>query len=77
MILGLPPASSSCVYLVAGLLVMPNFTLRRCYNVERSHHGYRLKGRTPGQALKEALGVKEIPPVVPNDEVNEPLQTAA
>jgi transposase InsO family protein len=52
-------------------------TFLRYYNVERSHQGYRLKGRTPAQALKEALGVEEIPQIVPNEEVNEPLQTAA
>lgn len=33
------------------------------YNVERSHQGYRLKGRTPVQALMEALNIKELPPV--------------
>jgi len=32
------------------------------YNLERSHQGYRLKGRTPAQALREALGVGELPP---------------
>jgi len=32
------------------------------YNLERSHQGYRLKGRTPAQALREALGVAELPP---------------
>ncbi len=35
------------------------------YNLERSHQGYRLRGRTPAQALREALGVEEFPPVVP------------
>lgn len=30
--------------------------------------GYRLKGRTPAQALREALGIKELPPVVPAEE---------
>lgn len=35
------------------------------YNLERSHQGYRLKGRTPAQALRDALGVKELPPIVP------------
>jgi transposase InsO family protein len=35
------------------------------YNLERSHQGYRLRGRTPAQALREALGIEEIPPVVP------------
>jgi transposase InsO family protein len=32
------------------------------YNLQRSHQGYRLKGRTPAQALREALGVEELPP---------------
>jgi transposase InsO family protein len=31
------------------------------YNLERSHQGYRLKGRTPAQALREALGLAELP----------------
>jgi len=26
------------------------------YNLKRSHQGYRLKGRTPAQALRDALG---------------------
>jgi len=30
------------------------------YNLDR-HQGYRLKGRTPAQALREALGVEELP----------------
>lgn len=33
-------------------------------NLDRSHQGYRLRGRTPAQALQEALGIEEIPPVV-------------
>lgn len=49
----------------------------RYYNLERSHQGYRLKGRTPAQALMEALGITEIPEIVPTEEVNEPLPTAA
>jgi transposase InsO family protein len=32
------------------------------YNLERSHQGYRLKGRTPAQAMREALGVEDLPP---------------
>ena len=32
------------------------------YNLQRSHQGYRLQGRTPAQALREALGVEELPP---------------
>lgn len=35
------------------------------YNLERSHQGYRLKGRTPAQALREALGADTLPPIVP------------
>ena len=31
------------------------------YNLERSHQGYRLNGRTPAQALREALGVNALP----------------
>jgi hypothetical protein len=36
-----------------------------------------LKGCTPAQTLMEALGVTEIPDIVPTEEVNEPLPTAA
>jgi transposase InsO family protein len=49
----------------------------RYYNLERSHQGYRLKGRTPAQALMEALGITEIPDIIPAEEANEPLPTAA
>ena len=38
------------------------------YNLERSHQGYRLKGRTPAQALREALGIEELPAIVPVEE---------
>jgi len=38
------------------------------YNLERSHQGYRLKGRTPAQALREALGITELPPFAPAEE---------
>jgi transposase InsO family protein len=31
------------------------------YNLERSHQGYRLNGRTPAQALKDALGLTDLP----------------
>jgi len=31
------------------------------YNLRRSHQGYRLGGRTPAQALQEALGLTELP----------------
>ncbi|MBN8499643.1 MAG: transposase [Sphingomonadales bacterium] len=52
----------------------------RYYNLERSHQGYRLKGRTPAQALREALTIKDLPPIVPEPEVtaeNEPDTLAA
>ncbi|HVZ36108.1 MAG TPA: hypothetical protein VG963_26955 [Polyangiaceae bacterium] len=35
------------------------------YNLERSHQGYHLNGRTPAQALRDALGVDDLPPIVP------------
>jgi transposase InsO family protein len=38
------------------------------YNLERTHQGYRLKGRTPAQALREALGIEDLPPIVPAEE---------
>jgi transposase InsO family protein len=38
------------------------------YNLDRSHQGYRLKGRTPAQALREALGLEELPPFVAAEE---------
>ena len=41
------------------------------YNLERSHRDYRLQGRTPAQALREALGLEELPPVVPQSEEEE------
>lgn len=31
------------------------------YNLERSHQGYRLNGRTPAQALIDALGIAKLP----------------
>lgn len=44
------------------------------YNQRRSHQGYRLNGRTPAQALKDALRVEELPPTIPvvseSEEVN-------
>jgi hypothetical protein len=44
---------------------------------KRSHQVYRLKGHTPAQALREALGIDTIPNIVPPEEVLEPLPTAA
>ena len=38
------------------------------YNLERSHQGYRLQGRTPAQALRDALGVAELPQLIPYEE---------
>jgi transposase InsO family protein len=38
------------------------------YNLRRTHQGYRLQGRTPAQALREALGVEELPPFVMTEE---------
>ena len=37
-------------------------------NLERSQQVYRLKGRTPAQALREALRIEELPPIVPTEE---------
>lgn len=31
------------------------------YNLQRSHQGYRLNGRTPAQALRDALGIEQLP----------------
>jgi hypothetical protein len=31
------------------------------YNLERSHQGYRLRGKTPAQALREALAAEQLP----------------
>ena len=46
------------------------------YNLQRSHQGYRLGGRTPAQALQEAFGLTELPPLVPA-EGEEVTETAA
>jgi hypothetical protein len=34
------------------------------YNLRCTHQGYRVQGRTAAQALREALGVEELPPFV-------------
>ena len=55
-------------------------TFLRYYNLERSHQGYRLRGRTPAQALRETLTIETLPPIVPESEVtaeNEPDTLAA
>ena len=52
----------------------------RPYNLERSHQGYRLKGRKPAQALRETLAIETLPPIVPEPEMtaeNEPDTLAA
>ena len=46
------------------------------YNAERSHQGYRLQGRTPAQALREALGIEDLPPFIPPVEEVTPTQAA-
>lgn len=46
------------------------------YNLKRSHQGYRLKGRTPAQALREALGKKKLPPIVPKEDTEAEKQAA-
>ena len=33
-------------------------------DLERSHQGYRLNGKTPATAMKDALDIKDLPPVV-------------
>jgi len=43
------------------------------YNLRRTHQGYRVQGRTPAQALREALGVEELPPFVLTEE--EPIDS--
>jgi hypothetical protein len=35
------------------------------HNERRKHQGCRLKGRTPAQALREALGVERLPTFAP------------
>jgi len=47
-------------------------------NMQRSHQGYRLAGRTPAQALREALGIHELLPLAPvaDDEAKEVMAAA-
>lgn len=48
------------------------------YNLRRSHQGYRLQGRTPAQALREALAVDDLPPFIPfSEEVSPAAEHAA
>lgn len=44
------------------------------YNLERSHQGYRLRGRTPAQALRETLMIEVLPPIVPEQEVTAKIE---
>lgn len=50
-------------------------TFLRYYNLERSHQGYRLKGRTPAMALRQALQLETLPLIVPDPE--ETVETEA
>jgi transposase InsO family protein len=45
------------------------------YNLQRTHQGYRLAGRTPAQALREALGLDELPPMIPDNHLQEDTDT--
>jgi len=47
------------------------------YNLRRSHQGYRLGGRTPAQALRDALGRTELPSLTWVLTVEDDSQTAA
>jgi hypothetical protein len=53
----------------------PDYFLKY-YNLRRSHQGYRLTGRTPVQALQEALGLTELPTVVAASEGEEEAPAA-
>ncbi len=46
------------------------------YNLKRTHQGYRLKGRTPAQALRDALGRKKLPPIVQQEPTPEVAEEA-
>jgi transposase InsO family protein len=45
------------------------------YNRQRTHQGYRLAGRTPAQALREALSLAELPPMIPDNDLQEDTHT--
>lgn len=61
-------------YITPGEIQRDLDTFLRYYNLERSHQGYRLRGRTPAQALREALTIKDLPPIVPEQEVTTEIQ---
>jgi hypothetical protein len=46
------------------------------YNLKRTHQGYRLKGRTPAQAPRDALGRKKLPQIVPKKPTTEVAEAA-
>lgn len=46
------------------------------YNLRRSHQGYRLNGKTSAHALREALGIDELPPLfTPAEKKNQKAET--
>ena len=47
------------------------------YNLRRTHQGYRLNGRTPAQALREALAIEDLPPFILPEEVPEDSEPTA
>jgi transposase InsO family protein len=49
------------------------------YNLQRSHQGYRLRGRTPAQALCEALGLSldQLPPFLKEETDQTAAETEA
>lgn len=47
------------------------------YNLRRTHQGYRVKGRTPAQALRDALGIEDLPPFVVREEGTEDSEPTA
>jgi hypothetical protein len=46
------------------------------YNLKRTHQGYRLKGRTPAQTLRDALSRKKLPPILPKEPAAEVAELA-
>lgn len=46
------------------------------YNTQRTHQGYRLKGRTPAQALKDALRIDTLPAFVPIADTDQETEDA-
>jgi len=46
------------------------------FHLECGYQGYRLRGRTAAQALREALRLDQLPPVVPPASEIETIQAA-